>query len=401
MTKRSLRFSFAIFIFSIANSLSAQMNVDLVNSGQIMQEANMYYSMGKFSKAENLYLKVGRNDTNYAAILRDLAYTYSDDKEDSLALVTARRGKELDSEYKADFYNIIGISLKELEKYDTAIATFNEGIRLYPYKYLLQYQKGMCYFKMKKYPEAQACFEKSIELNPYNANSHYYLGKTCAEQGRIVPAILSYQYFLLLENNTERAAKTVTVLEDLYAGDTQADPDMELSSKEANDGCFDDIKDLIAGQSFLQPTYKNKTIIKLKMVKGLQALLEKLHYEKNTDNWWMENYVPFFVELQEKDFLAPYASHILYGVRDNPTVAKSIKKNKKKIIVFATWASGFIKDNCKHPARDLFPSDKGKTDITFYDNHVIAGAGQVNAMGVEDGDWMYFFMRSGHLLSRG
>jgi antitoxin component YwqK of YwqJK toxin-antitoxin module/Tfp pilus assembly protein PilF len=401
MMKRFLNISLFLFVLLSAERISAQMNVDLVNSGEIMQEADLYNSMGKFTKAENLYLKVGRNDTNYARVLRELAFSYSDDKEDSLAYVTARRGKELDSEYKADFYNIMGLSLKEMGKFDTALSTLNEGIRLYPYKYLLFYQKGMVYVKMKKYPEAQECFEKSVELNPYHGPSHYQLGKTCAEQGRVVPAILAYEYFLMMENNTDRAAKVVTELEDLFTGDAQPDPDMQLSSKEANDECFNDIQDLISSQIFLKPEFKNKTVIKLKMVKGLQAMLEKLHYEKNTGNWFMENYVPFFVELQQKNFLAPFASHILYGVQDNPSVAKSVKKNKKKIVVFATWASAYIKEHSKHPARELFTGDPGKLDFTFYDNHVIAGTGQVNASGIENGKWFYFYMRTGHLLSKG
>ncbi len=397
---RLINIALVIFSFSYTNFISAQMNVELVNSGQILVDANLYNSLGKYAKAESMYLKVSRNDTNYAAVLRDLAYTYIDDKEDSLALQTARRGKELDSEYKSDFYKLIGISLKEMGKYDTAIKTFNEGIRLYPYKYLLVYEKGMCYVKMKKYTEAQECFEKTLELNPYHASSHFQLGKTCAEQGRLIPAILSYEYFLMIENSSERAAKVVSALEDLYSGESQPDPDMELTSTEAGDNCFSDLNTLITSKIAFEPDYKNKTIIKLKMVKALQAMLEKMHYEAGTKNWWMENYVPFYVELQQKGFLAPFASHTLYGVSDNPSVAKSVKKNKKKMKVFASWASDFIKAHSKHPARDLF-TDKENLDVTFYENNNIAGVGQVNKLKVENGDWYYFYMRTGHLLSKG
>ncbi|MDQ3111535.1 MAG: tetratricopeptide repeat protein, partial [Bacteroidota bacterium] len=401
MMNRILKISITLFSLSFLNNLSAQQNVELINSGEIMLTADFYNSLGNYSKAENLYLKVGRNDTNYAEVLRDLAYTYNNDKEDSLCLATARKGKELDSEFEADFYVYIGMSLKELEKYDTAIKTFDEGIRLFPYKYSMQYQKGMTYFKMKKYPEAELCFQKAIELNPYHANSHFQLGKCCAEQGRVVPAVLAWQYFLMMENNTERAQKVVSYLEDLYTGENQPDPDFQLSASEAGDNCFNDITEVINSKAAFAPGYKNKTIIELKMVKMFQAILEKLHYESGTGNFWMENYVPFFVELQKKGYFVAYESQTLYAVSAaNPTVSKSVKKNKKKIHEFAVWAAEYIDTHSSHPERAEFAKD-AKVQITFYQNHIINGIGVINETGIENGKWKYFHGRTGRLFSKG
>lgn len=398
---RSLRFFILFFSLTTIPNLRAQQNVELVNSGAIMLTANLYNSLGRYSKAAAELVKVGRNDTNYAEVLRDLAYTYSSDDEDSLCLLTAQKGLALESDFKADFYTYMGIALKALEKYDTAIKTFDEGIRLYPYKYALHYQKGMTYYKMKKYPEAEICFEKSIELNPYNAYAHFQLGKCCAEQGRVVPAILSWQYFLMMENNTERAQKVVSYLEDLYTGENQADPDFQLSMHEAGDDCFSDIQQVIDSKAAFSPSYKNKTIIDLKMVKMFQNVLEKLHYDANTGNFWMENYVPFFVELQKKGYFAAYESQTLFAVSgDNPTVSKSVKKNKKKIHEFAVWAGKYIDTHTNHPAKADFGANQ-ELQVTFYDNHMINGIGANNAAGLEDGTWEYFYGRSGKLLSKG
>jgi antitoxin component YwqK of YwqJK toxin-antitoxin module/Tfp pilus assembly protein PilF len=397
---RSLRFSLVLFSFIIIPALHAQQNVELVNSGEILLTADLYNSLGHYSKAEAALLKVGRNDTNYAEVLRDLAYTYNNDNEDSLCLATARKGKELDSEFKADFYDYMGISLKQLEKYDTALKTFDEGIRLYPYKYILYYQKGMTYFKMKKYPEAEECFKKAIELNPYHANSHFQLGKCCAEQGRVVPAVLSWQYFLMLENNTERSQKVVSYLEDLYNGESQADPDFQLTAHEAGDDCFSDLQQVIDSKAAFDPSYKNKTGIELKMVKMFQSMLEKMHYDANTGNFWMENYVPFFLELQKKNYLAPYEGYALFAVSDNPSVKKSEKKNKKKITEFRIWAAKYIDTHTRHPAKADFP-DGTELEVTFYTNNMINGIGATNAAGLEDGTWEYFYGRTGKLLSKG
>lgn len=77
MINRFLKISLAVLSFSFVNSAAAQQNVELINSGEIMLTADFYNSLGNYSKAVNLYLKVGRNDTNYAEVLRDLAYTYN------------------------------------------------------------------------------------------------------------------------------------------------------------------------------------------------------------------------------------------------------------------------------------------------------------------------------------
>src|ERR1041385_3617485 len=286
MKIRFFQLVITLFSLSIFTTVRAQMDVDLVNSQDILGEADLYIMLGKYSKAEEAYKKVGRNDTNYASVLRNLALTYSDDKEDSLCVMTARRGMALKSEYEPDFYNSLGVGLKELEKYDTALATFDEGIRKYPYRYILYYNKGMTYYKMKKYAEAQKCFEDAIKINPYHANSHFQLGKSCAEQGRLVPAVLSYEYYLLLEpSGTERSGKVVSALEDIFSGENSPDPDLKLSMSEAGDDCFSDIDEIITSGIANSPNYPNKTKIKLKVVKNFQAILEKLEYKAGTGNW--------------------------------------------------------------------------------------------------------------------
>jgi antitoxin component YwqK of YwqJK toxin-antitoxin module/Tfp pilus assembly protein PilF len=404
MKIRLLHLAITFFSLSFVTRIYAQMDVDLVNSQEILGEADLYWMLGKYSKAEDVYKKVGRNDTNYALVLRNLALTYTEDKEDSLCLLTAYRGLALNSEYEPDFYNSLGISLKELEKYDTALATFDAGIKKYPYRYLLYYNKGMTYFKMKKYPEAQKCFEDAIKINPYHANSHFQLGKTCAEQGRLVPAVLSYEYYLLLEPGTDRSGKVVSALEDLFSGDYSPDPDLKLDSKEAGDDCFSDIQELITSGIAVAPNYPNKTKIKLKMVKQFQAILEKLEFKSDTHNWWMENYVPFFIEVQKNDYLIPFESYTLISQQD-ATVRKSVKKNKKKILAFATWAGKYINDHTDHPAKELFndsaPNGSDKFKYTFYDNHMLAGEGYANANDIEHGNWIFFDGRSGHVSAKG
>lgn len=401
MKSRLLSLSLFVFYFLSTTKIQAQVDADLVKAGDVLASADLYWMMGKYGKAETEYKKVTRNDTSYALVLRNLALTYTEDKEDSLCMLTCRTGLALNSEYSPDFYNSLGISLTNMEKYDTALATFDEGLRKYPYRYLLYYNKGKAYFKMKKYPEAQKCFETSASLNPFHDDSHFMLGKSCAEQGRLVPAILSYEYYLLLDHSSERSAKVVSALEDLYTGDYQPDPDLKLTPEEAGDQCFSEIEELITSQVALGAGYKNNTKINLKMVKQFQAILEKLEYKPNTGNWWMDTYVPFFIAVQNNGYLVAYESYTLFSVSgNNASVGKSYKKNKKKIMAFKKWVVKYIEDHANHPAKELC-ENKEDVHYEYYDNNMIYGVGHKNAADKEVGPWIFFYSRSGHVSVRG
>ncbi|MBI3509291.1 MAG: tetratricopeptide repeat protein [Bacteroidetes bacterium] len=381
--------------------IHAQMDVELVNSGTILFEGALDYALGSYSKAEEVYKKVGANDTNYAEVSRDLALAYSADKEDSLCAYTCKYGLDLHTEYDPDFYNLLGNSLKEMGKYDSAFHVLDRAIKLYPYYYLFHYTKGMAYVKMNKYKEAQECFQDAVKLNPFHADSHFMLGKTCSEQGRMIPAILSYEFYLLLDAQSERSQKVVSSLEDMTTGDYQPDPDLKLSISEAGDDCFSDINDMIASGKAYDKSYKNKTKINLKLVKQMQMLFEQLKYKDGTGNWWMENYVPFFNALQAQNYFTPFITLSLAPVAsNNTTVMKSFKKNKKKITEFSKWAVKYLKQNMKHPVVDLL-SDKTNPDYTFNDDYSIGGVGHSDAKDNPVGEWIFFWEKCGAVFSKG
>ncbi len=388
------------FTFCLVGKSAAQQDVELVNSGQIMAEGNFYYALGKYSKAANLYKKVGRSDTNYVDILLDLCLAYSADKEDSLCLITAKRGLAVESTIRGDFFNLAGISLREMKKYDEAIKMFDDGIAEYPYLYLLQYNKGKTYYEQKKFMEAEKCFQESVRLNEYHATSHYFLGKAALDQGRPIAAILSFEFYLILTTSDERADKVVTTVEDVYNSNYDYDVDYKLDVKEAGDECFIPLQELIASQSALKPSYKNTTGVNLNFVKERQAMFEKMEYIPNTGNWWMEHYIPFFLEMQKQGHFNSFNLWSLSSL-ENAEVRKGWKKNKKKIRAFGAWVVKHIRETSTHPALELV-ADKENRGVIFYDNKIIAGVGHTDPITKKPyGEWIYFYSRSGYILGKG
>ncbi|GAB4141556.1 MAG: hypothetical protein Fur0041_16770 [Bacteroidia bacterium] len=393
-------FTVIVSLLFFSKTATAQVaDVEFVNSSQIMAEGDFLMYMGKYSKAASLYRKVGRNDSNYIYVQMELCKALLNDKEDSLCLLTARNALRYESPIKADFYNVCGVVYKEMKKYDQALQVLDSGIAQYPYMFLMQYNKGLVYYNMKKYPEAQQCFQNAVKLNPYHASSHFMLGKSCAEQGRFVAALLAFEYYLMVDPSSDRSVKVVTTMEDIYNGNYDVDPDVQIDASEAGDDCFAEILDMINSKAPAQASYKNKTGMKFNVVKYRQALFEKLKYQEGTKNWWMEYYVPFYVEIQKNDYFVPYAYYTMASI-DNKSVQKGIKKNKKKILAFAEWGGKYIKKHLDHPAKTHL-KDQENVDYIFSDNRVIGGVGHSDEKDNPIGEWIYFYSRSGHIRARG
>lgn len=390
----------AIFTFACVGKTSAQQDVELVNSANVIFEGSIYYAIGKYNKAAGLFKKVSRNDTNYVVSLLNLCYAYHEDKEDSLCWLSAKKGIELESEMRPDFYNLAGMSLKEMKKYDQSIATLDEGIAKYPYSYSLLYNKGLAYYEQKKFKEAETCFQLAIKINQFHAMSHFYLGKCEADQGRAIPALLSFEYYLILSTDNERQSKTVVTVEDMYKNNYDWDPETRLDPDETGDECFDDLLQIIKDGSALKPGYKNNTGINYDFVKVRQMMFETMSYKSGTKNWWMDTYIPFFIELQAKGHFVAFNYWTLSSISD-PKIQKGFKKNKKKIKAFGTWVVEYNNDHSTHPALELL-TEKENEDIIFYDNQMVMGIGHTNAVTKKPyGEWTYFYGRSGILLGKG
>src|SRR5688572_18235664 len=147
-----------LFTATFSSKLAAQKDVELVNSAAVILEGNIYYAIGKYNKAASAFAKVSRNDTNYVLALLNLCYAYNEDNEDSLCLLNARKGIELESESRVSFYNLAAISLREMKRYDESVQLLDEAIKLYPYAFGLQYNKGVAFYEAKKFKEAEAAF---------------------------------------------------------------------------------------------------------------------------------------------------------------------------------------------------------------------------------------------------
>ena len=76
-----------------------------------------------------------------------------------------------------------GNALFDEEKYEEAIAAYQNIIAANPEAYIVFKNIGNCYFQMQKYAEAEAAYQKILEKEPQNAEAMLLIGNCYSNRG--------------------------------------------------------------------------------------------------------------------------------------------------------------------------------------------------------------------------
>ena len=126
------------------------------------------------------------------------------------------------------FYNYIGLSYRELGKYETAKKFLLEGINLYPNNSSLHTNLGSVYRMQHNFVEAETVLKKVLDKNPNNFTALCNLANVMKDLNKNKDAIILY------EKAYEIDKKNVTLLLNL-AATYQSINDFEKSKKVLNE----------------------------------------------------------------------------------------------------------------------------------------------------------------------
>ena len=322
-TFRSIGWGFTFIFFTLlCSSSTGQKKVSAFNSLDSITLGILYADTGAYAKAIALYETIPPGDTNYTLALLEDAVAKESSGQDSAAIILCRKGLKLDSSYTNDFYNLLATTYIDESHYTDAITTF----------------------------------QKSLDLDKYDPMSHYYLGRCCLEQGRLIPALLSLQFYLVLQPQKSHSYSVVQLIEQVTSNKYQYDKAYSVDPSVYHDSAFIELDLMIRSRIATNKQYKAATSINYNFVKQLQLFFEELKYVPSTENYWMENYVPFFTKLEQKNYLEAYLYFILSSVND-PNLQKDFIKNQKEIKRFAKWADGLF---YAEQSRTALPLSKAK-----------------------------------------
>jgi tetratricopeptide (TPR) repeat protein/uncharacterized RDD family membrane protein YckC len=110
----------------------------------------------------------------------------------SAALTYFQKAKEKDSQ-NADVWFYLGYCYDELGRWQDAIESYKQAIRIKPDYALAHYNLGVAYDKLGRYQDAIESSKQAIRIKPDYAEAHYNLGYCYGSLGRWQDAIESFK----------------------------------------------------------------------------------------------------------------------------------------------------------------------------------------------------------------
>ncbi len=391
---------FALFLVVMASQVSGQKKIPYISSFDSITVGAAYADTGAYALAIRAYESVSPYDTNYTLALLEDALAKESAEQDSDAIAICMKGLQEENEYNPDFYNVLASTYMDEGNYSDAEKILQDSaLKKFSNLHKLYYTLGLAQYKMHKYSDAITSFQKSIDLDIYDALSHYYLGRCCLEQGRLIPALLSLQFYLVLQPQANRSYTAVGLIEKMVQNKYQYNKLYAVDPSEYHDSVFTELDLLIRSKIAMNKEYKSSVKINYNFEKQIQLLFEQLKYIPSTGNYWMEKYVPFFTGDVQKKFFEPYLYYILSSINDED-LQKDVLKNTKKMKKFSEWADKFLM--AQRSKKEIEVNGK-KTWVAcyYFDNNMIQSMGPENSAGKSNGDWTFYYRHSGKIYSQG
>lgn len=382
---------FALFWILISFSQAFSQKDPPIRSGELIKAAEEFYDSGQYKKSMSLYEQIDRNDSNYVKSLYGRAINYDADSEYDKGIVVVEEALHLreQREIEPDIYNIYGNLLSHAGQKEKAITIFNEAISKYPAFTLLYFNKGVALFEEEHFAEAESVFKDGLIINPYQYSCHFYLGLCAIQQGKIVPAFLSFAGYLLINPEGKYSKRCVNILSAISNATDEVQV-FKSKRKEDGDENYATVEEILLSKIALEKEYTLKVSLDDVIFRQIQVVFEKLEYKEKDTDFWMQYYVPLY----KKIFTEGQFENYIFWAFENVQV-KEIqdynKKNKKAIEAFTKNSAEYF--NLIRSTRLLsFPKRADQKVQYLYSGGLLQGKGALT----EDkktnfGSWTFYY----------
>jgi len=174
------------------------------NQDFLLNYANILFETRQFCDAVKYYQKAIRQRPNDPICFANLAACYNEQSHPLLGLGAAEQSIQLKPDY-AEAWSNRGNALKDLKRYDEAIASYDKALSLKPDYAEAWSNHGIALKDLKRYDEAIASYDKALSLKPDYAEGWFNIGITLNELKRYDEAIASYDKALSLKPDYHEA----------------------------------------------------------------------------------------------------------------------------------------------------------------------------------------------------
>ena len=329
-----------VSIFAFAQSKKA---VELTNEGVELHDK------GEYAKAIAKYDEAIAEDPTYINSVYEKTLTlFNMKKYDECIVLSKKVIKDFpDNKLLKGVYVQYGSCLDELGNGKQAIKIYDEGLKVFPNYFLLNFNKGITYLIMQDNKKATDAFQAALIDNPFHSSSYYRIADQFRNSNHI-PTMLSCIMYLMVENKSSRADEVHNALLKLmYDGVKKTGENATTITMDAS--MFDtkkDKKDVDNFRSsellFKLSSASDKDSVLSNIVKTdiekfdfkLQLLINSMIDDGN--GFFKERYVPFFKKLKEKGFTM-IVSRLVFKVKNDERNSAWLKTNTGKVDAFYDW----------------------------------------------------------------
>jgi antitoxin component YwqK of YwqJK toxin-antitoxin module/Tfp pilus assembly protein PilF len=370
---------------------TAQENNPLINSAEAIQAGIKLYDAGKYKEALKEYEKVKVGDTNYVWTLYEMALTCASDSqftrgiqicEEALSLPTEReRCPELLMQY--------GNLLDYDNQHERALKIYDSALAVYPAYIGLYINKGTTLIRLKKFKEAEQVFKQALLINPYSASAHYKLGVCALNQGNVIPAYLSLLANIIMEPEGRFSNNVITLLSNIANGKDDVVEVVSKRKEEPSDN-YRSLEQIVLSKIALDANYKSLIELNDPISKQLQVICEKLSYDENDNDFWMQFYVPFYRKMFEEKKFDCLVYYSFSGV-NLPVIKEFNKKRKKDIDAFINETSAYFR--LIRTTRELQPAKRNTSGPCYYfsDGQLLGRGVSRNNDELFTGPWAFYY----------
>lgn len=252
-------------------------------------------------------------------------------------------------------YVTYGNALDMLKEPKKSLSIYNQGIKQFPDFYLLHFNKGITLAGLEKYEDASLSFQTALKANPLHASSHNALARISEGSNQKIAGLLAYCRFIALEQKSERAKQNAkSVLNILSSGVKQTgenavtislDPatlsQAGKKSKKENDFSSSEFFLSMSGAMDYEKPFKDETASQ-RFARKMSSLFSYMdETSKDNKGFFWEYYVPYFVEMKQKDLLVPFSNIVLSATGDT-TASEWLNTHGEEVQKFTAWSKGFV-----------------------------------------------------------
>ncbi len=333
-----MKFHFPLFLLGLfIMGITQAQQAEPVNSGALIAEGIKLHDAKKYKEAIEQYRKVPRNDTNYSYALYEVAYSLYAEKELQTTINTIREGLALDdNSHELEFYILLGSAVDDLDQTEKAIQIYDSALLKYPNSLLLRLNKGITLMRLEKLDEAEDIFQQILLFNPFYSSAHYRLGQCALRRGQVLQAMMCDFTYLINYPDGPHSGTVVKLLGNLSKNTDDIKEAVNKRTKEQT-GNFAMVEQIILSGIALDKGYKVLTDLDDPIIRQLQVMMEKLEYDSQDPDFFMQFYVPYLKDVFNSKLFEP-AVYRAFSDVNLESIQKYVKKNGKEI----TRATDFI-----------------------------------------------------------